>query len=206
MTTQPLSSSAPQASAHPARHGRVASHDLPDPYLVHPELIAPETPAGRVARYLGALTRISLGWVFLWAFLDKTFSLGHETVDGKGWLDGGSPTAGFLGKAAAGPFQDAYNSLAGAGWADALFMAGLLGIGVGLLLGVAMRLSAACGALLLVLMWTAVLPPANNPFMDYHLVYALVLGMLALTGAGSTLGLGERWARLSLVRRLPVLR
>jgi len=26
-----------------------------------------------------AVLRISLGWVFLWAFLDKLFWLGHET-------------------------------------------------------------------------------------------------------------------------------
>ena len=55
-------------------------------------------------------------------------------------------------------------------------------------------------------MWTAVLPPANNPFMDDHLVYALVLISLWLTGAGRTLGLGRTWDRLPMVRSLPVLR
>ena len=49
-------------------------------------------------------------------------------------------------------------------------MAGLLGIGPALLLGVTMRLTAAAGVLMLVLMWTVVLPPDNNPFMDDHLV------------------------------------
>ena len=37
--------------------------------------------------------------------------------------------------------------------------------------------------------------------MDYHLIYALVLGVLALTAAGKTLGLGRRWERISLVAR-----
>ena len=74
--------------------------------------------------------------------------------------------------------------------ADVLFMAGLLAIGVALMLGVAMRLAAGAGVLLLVLMWTAVLPPENNPFMDDHLIYAAVLVLLALLGAGNTLGLG----------------
>jgi hypothetical protein len=37
-------------------------------------------------------------------------------------------------------------------------------IGVALVLGVFVNLAAAAGALLLVLMWTAVLPPENNPF------------------------------------------
>ena len=51
-------------------------------------------------------------------------------------------------------------------------MLGLLGIGVALILGIGMRVAAVAGALLLVLMWTAVLPPENNPFMDDHLIYA----------------------------------
>ena len=54
-----------------------------------------------------------------------------------------------------------------------------------------MRIAAVAGGLLLVLMWTAVLPPENNPFMDDHLIYAGVLAVLALTDAGDTLGLGK---------------
>jgi thiosulfate dehydrogenase [quinone] large subunit len=85
-------------------------------------------------------------------------------------------------------------------------MAGLLGIGIALLLGIGMRIAAATGALLYVLMWTAVLPPANNPFMDDHLINALVIVGLALFGAGATLGLGKMWAETPLVRRLPWLK
>jgi len=174
---------------------------LPNPDQVHPELAAPETGAQKVARYAMAAARISLGWVFLWAFLDKTFGLGHETAHADAWIRGGSPTKGFLAFGAAGPFTDFYHSIAGATWADWLFMAGLLGIGVALLLGVAMRLAAAGGALLLVLMWTVVLPPANNPFMDDHLIYAMLLVILAAAGAGTTLGLGSAWGRIPFVRR-----
>lgn len=47
----------------------------------------------------------------------------------------------------------------------------------------------------------AVLPPANNPFMDQHLIYAMVLGVLTLTAAGKTLGLGLRWEQIPLVAR-----
>ena len=142
---------------------------------------------------------MSLGWVFVWAFLDKMFGLGHETPSAGAWVNGGSPTAGFLGKATAGPFASTYQSIAGDTWVNIAFMFALAAIGVALMLGIAMRLAAAGGALLLVMMWTAVLPPDNNPFMDYHLVYALVLVVLALTGAGRTLGLGRRWERIPLV-------
>ena len=155
---------------------------------------------------LAGLTRLSLGWVFLWAFLDKTFGLGHETASKDSWLNGGSPTKGFLGFAAAGPFKGMYNDLAGQTWVDWLFMLGLLGIGVALLAGVFMNVAAWAGTVLLVLMWTAVLPPDNNPFMDDHLVYALVLLTLAALGAGRWLGLGAWWERQDVVQKHPVLR
>jgi len=71
--------------------------------------------------------------------------------------------------------------------------------------GVAMRIAAASGALLLVLMWSAVLPPENNLFMDDHLIYAGLLVALALAGAGRTWGLGRVWEQLPLVAKNPVL-
>jgi thiosulfate dehydrogenase [quinone] large subunit len=156
-------------------------------------------------RYLLAGIRLALGWVFLWAFLDKAFGLGHETTSAKAWIHGGSPTKGFLGSAAEGPFSGFYHSLAGTAFADVLFMAALLAIGAALILGIGMRLAAGAGALLVVMMWSAVLPPANNPFMDDHLIYAAVLVLLALLGAGNTLGLGRLWTATPLVRRNPWL-
>jgi thiosulfate dehydrogenase [quinone] large subunit len=164
------------------------------------------TGSAKAARYVFAGVRIALGWIFLWAFLDKMFGLGHETLAKSAWIHGGSPTTGFLGKAVVGPFKGFYNGIAGAGWADWLFMAALLGIGIALILGIGMRAAAVAGTVLLVLMWTAVLPPANNLFMDEHLIYAGTLIGLALIGAGNTLGLGTWWSRTALVRKAPWLR
>ncbi len=169
------------------------------------------TPAGEhrtptALRYVAGALRLSLGWIFLWAFLDKLFGLGFATPGERSWLNGGSPTKGFLANAATGPFEGLYKGIAGAAWADWLFMIGLLGIGVALLAGIAMRVAAAAGALLLVLMWTAVLPPANNPFMDDHLIYAMVLVLLALLGAGRFFGLGAAWERLPIVQRYTFLK
>jgi thiosulfate dehydrogenase [quinone] large subunit len=165
-----------------------------------------ETTGSTVARYAAAAARLSLGWIFLWAFLDKTFGLGHETEAKNAWTDGGSPTMGFLKFAAKGPFKDTYNNIAGQTWADWLFMIGLLGIGIALIAGITMRIAAASGALLLVLMWTAVLPPENNLFMDDHIIYALVLVLLTAIGAGKTLGLGTYWEKLNIVKRFPILK
>jgi thiosulfate dehydrogenase (quinone) large subunit len=78
---------------------------LADPDLVHPELVAPQSRAGQVARYTAAALRLSLGWVFLWAFLDKTFGLGYATESRDAWIDGGSPTFGFLSFGATCPFK-----------------------------------------------------------------------------------------------------
>jgi thiosulfate dehydrogenase [quinone] large subunit len=167
---------------------------------------AETTRTGTVVRFTAAVTRLSLGWVFLWAFLDKTFGLGYATPAEGAWIDGGSPTEGFLANAATGPFQEFYNGIAGAAWADWLFMIGLAGIGIALIAGVTMRIAAAAGAVLLVMMWTAVLPPENNPFMDDHIVYALVLVLLAALGAGRTWGLGNRWEKLPIVKRYPILK
>jgi thiosulfate dehydrogenase [quinone] large subunit len=132
--------------------------------------------------------------------------LGHGTTSAQAWISGGHPTSGFLAKAAEGPFKGFYNGIAGAWWTDTLFMLGLAGIGVALMAGIAMRFAAAAGSLLLVLMWTAVLPPASNPFMDDHLIYAMVLVALALAGAGRFLGLGHAWERLPIVQRHPFLK
>ena len=165
-----------------------------------------ETTAQKATRYLLAGLRLAIGWIFLWAFLDKLFGLGHETPAANAWINGGSPTGGFLGKAVSGPFEGFYHGIAGATWADWLFMIGLAGLGIALIAGIGMRIAATAGAVLLVAMWTAVLPPANNPFMDDHLVYAAILVVLALTAAGNTLGLGAYWSRLPIVRRLPWLK
>ncbi|HLX40454.1 MAG TPA: hypothetical protein VKR42_07975 [Ktedonobacteraceae bacterium] len=156
------------------------------------------------ARYLWALTRLCLGWTFLWPFLDKLFGLGHETTTAHAWINGGSPSMGFL-SGAVGPFAGIYQSIAGAGWVNWFFMIGLLGIAVALLLGVGMRIAAISGSVLLILMWSASLPPQDDLFMDNHIIYAIVLIGLAVVGAGNTLGLGRWWSQTSLVRRFPWL-
>jgi len=187
------------------RHHPTATRD-PQTAVPQPDTATTTVPAtGRgPARYLLAATRLSLGWVFLWPFLDKTLGLGHETTSAKAWIHGGSPTKGFL-SGAAGPFASTYHSFAGAQWANWGFMLGLIAIATGLLLGIGMRLACAGGAVLTVLMWSASLPPKNDLFMDDHIIYALVLITLAVLGAGNTLGLGRWWSQTSLVRRLPWL-
>lgn len=90
-------------------------------------------------------------------------------------------------------------------------MLGLLGIGLALLGGITLRITAVCGTIMLALMWAAEWPTAKHlsdgspsmstdPVVDYHVVYAVLLIVLAAVGAGSTWGMGRVWASLPLVR------
>jgi thiosulfate dehydrogenase [quinone] large subunit len=184
------------------------THRAADPARMrtHPAPTAPDTDprAAAAARYLLAGIRIGLGFIFLWAFLDKVFGLGFSTTSAKAWINEGNPTQGFLGSSK-GPFSGFFHAIAGTGVANVLFMGGLLAIGAALILGIAMRLAATSGALLMVMMWAAVLPPTTNPILDDHLIYAAVLIVLALLAAGNTFGLGRAWAAIPLVQRTPWL-
>ncbi|AVZ71392.1 hypothetical protein SLUN_03335 [Streptomyces lunaelactis] len=170
-----------------------------------------DTTATATRAQVFAGLRIVTGFIFLWAFLDKTFGWGYATASGKGWTDGGSPTKGFLSGVAAGPMESTFHSWAGAGWANWLFMLGLLGVGLALVSGIALRLAAVAGTALMAFMWIAEWPPAKhladgspsmstNPLIDYHVLYAAVLIALAVASAGTTWGLGRTWARLPVVR------
>jgi thiosulfate dehydrogenase (quinone) large subunit len=163
------------------------------------------------AKFL-AVFRVVLGFEFLWAFLDKTFGLGYATPAERAWINGGSPTKGFLSRVAVGPFESTFHAWAGATWADWLFMLGLLAIGVALIVGVGLRIAAVSGSLMMLLMWAAEWPldkltsageptMSTNPIVDYHIIYALALIALAVTFAGNIWGLGKRWAKLPFVQR-----
>jgi len=75
-------------------------------------------------RYVWAVLRIFIGLIFLWAFFDKTFGLGFATNLENAWINGGSPTTGFLAHATNGFFAPFFQSLAGSALVDWLFMLG----------------------------------------------------------------------------------
>ena len=160
-----------------------------------------------------ALLRIAMGWIFFWAFIDKLFGLGFHTCvskDGKfvgmmcdmassggnaAWLSGGNPTFGFLkfGLNPSSPVLNLYHAMAGHPIANWLFMLGLLGIGIALMLGIAVRLASVSGIVMMILMYLGVMLPANNPFLDEHLVYALIFLAFAFSTVGETWGMGKWW-------------
>jgi len=169
---------------------------------------APGSMLTKAAAKALAVLRVSLGFVFLWAFLDKTFGWNYATPSARAWINGGSPTKGFLSGVSAGPFQSMFHAWAGTWWADWLFMLGLGGIGIAVIAGAGLRISAVAGSLIMLMMWAAEWPLAQsnsagaathstNPLIDYHIVYGLVLIVLAVAAAGDTWGIGRRWAAIT---------
>lgn len=167
--------------------------------------------------YAWALTRISIGFVFLWAFFDKLFGLGFATCRNpqtdvvttmcdKAWINGGSPTNGFLKFGTKGPFADFFQSLAGNSFIDWLFMIGLLCIGIALVTGIAMKLAAISASILLFLMWLAALWPDNNPVVDDHIVYIFVLMGLGLSSEKQVWSLKGWWDKTSISKSLSFLK
>jgi thiosulfate dehydrogenase [quinone] large subunit len=145
---------------------------------------------------LGVL-RIVIGWYFLWAFMDKLFGFGFLTASGKGMIDGGTPAQGFM-THAEGPFADFFSTISGR-WADYGFMFALLAIGVALITGCGLKVTAIAATALLALMYLAEFPiGANagtytNPLVDDHWVDALAIIVFWFTRAGDTFGLGRWW-------------
>lgn len=167
---------------------------------------APPVSWNPIAWRMWGVTRIAIGLVFLWAFFDKLLGLGYSTPADRAWIRGGNPTQGYLGSSN-GPFGEMFQAMAGNTVTNLLFMAGLLAVGIALTLGIAVRLGSFAGALMMLLMylshpiWAAT--PATHPFLDDHIVYALVLIVMAYTHAGHTLGLGATWSQTPLVKRWP---
>lgn len=143
-----------------------------------------------------------LGWTFLWAFIDKLFGLGFATSGDKSWLDGVSPTFGFLKFASKGPFVGFYQSIAGNPVVDWIFMIGLLLLGVSLILGIGVKIASYSGVLMMALMYSAgFIWPTNNPFVDEHIINAVILLGLALSDSGKYLGFGGWWSQTRLVQK-----
>ncbi|MCR6713019.1 MAG: hypothetical protein NVV57_10145 [Demequina sp.] len=163
-----------------------------------------------------SLTRIAIGFVFLWAFFDKLFGLGFSTCrtmndDGswgsveymcdKAWINGARITEGYLGSST-GPFADFFKDLGQQAWTDWPFMLGLFGIGFALCFGVGTRIVLFAGPAMLMLMYISHYWPGQggntaNPFVEEHLIEALAIIAIVLLELHyrQAIGFGEWWKR-----------
>lgn len=151
------------------------------------------------------LLRLLIGFIFLWAFLDKTFGLGFPTVPESAWLNGTSPTSGFLLNQSRGLFEQLFKSLAGNPVVDWVFMLGLLGVGSSLLLGIGTKIAGYAGALMMGLIYLASFPPRTNPGIDQHIIYIVILLAFTQLEVGNIYGLRSWWKKQDIVKKNPWL-
>jgi thiosulfate dehydrogenase (quinone) large subunit len=139
------------------------------------------------------LLRILMAWTFLYAASHQVFMPGWSVV-------------GFLNSTKT--FHDLFAIFTTPSLAPIItFLVGYghLLIGLSLLVGLMVRISASFGILLMLLYWFAhmdfpFIENPNNFIVDYHIVYASVLGWLMYKGAGHVWGLDALAARLPLFR------
>jgi thiosulfate dehydrogenase [quinone] large subunit len=145
-----------------------------------------------------AILRIGVGVIFLWAGLEKLMA--PEPFSAAGFLEfatGGSLGWPFVtGQVAEGTVFNPTQGL----WVDmatndaamtvinVLVPWGQLGIGIGLILGLLTRFSAAMGTLMMLFFFVAAWD-FEFGIVNQHLTYALVTAFLGLIGAGNFYGL-----------------
>ena len=163
------------------------------------------------------ILRIALGSIFLWSFFDKLFGLGFATCRdaatgtispfcSDAWIQGASPTAGFLQFATSGPLQSLFQSMTGNFIVDWLFMLGLLLIGTALILGIGITVATISGIVFMLSLWLSMLLPENHPIVDEHIIYILSLITIFYANDHQQLGLGAWWNRQKIVQKYPLLR
>ncbi len=192
-------------------HPRPVAEPTPPKQAPSPQLTEAIGPMSHRVGVIGLLClRLAIGFEFLWAFIDKTFGFGWSTSSAHAWIHGGSPTTGFLSGVQAGPFQGFFNGIAGNAFVDWLFMLGLLGVGLALILGAPLRIAAISGATMLLMMYAASWPFAKiaggqptgsvNPLVDDHIVSLVALVIIGAFAAWSWGPVSRRWSALTTVR------
>jgi thiosulfate dehydrogenase (quinone) large subunit len=164
------------------------------------------------AKGLAAL-RIALGAGFLYAGLDKVFHFDGSTdaFSAGGFLK--FATAGTLPgsaeKAIVNPTHDFWVGLAGnpglVSVINVLVVAGEIGIGIALILGIATRFAGTMGALMMGLFWVASFDFAHG-LVNEQFLYGVVAAFLAYAAAGEAYGIDALIEKARVVTQHPRLR
>jgi thiosulfate dehydrogenase [quinone] large subunit len=123
--------------------------------------------------------RIALGWLFLYAGLEKLTAVG------------GFSAKQFL-LNLHGPFSAFFLPLAGNPIVDNLVVWGEILIGVCLILGLLVRFAAFWGIIMMFLFYFAQYPPKNAFIFDDHIIYILILFFFIVSNAGHFYGLDKK--------------
>ena len=140
------------------------------------------------------LLRLLMAWTFLYA-------ASHQGVFAPDWS-----VAGFLSHTKTfHDFFSVFTTPSVAPIVTFLVSWGHLLIGLSLLAGLMVRVSASFGILLMLVYWMAhmdfpYIENQNNFIVDYHIVYAAVLGYLIYKSAGHVWGLDQLVSQIPLFR------
>lgn len=168
-------------------------------------------PGNRVGWVFLSITRIAIGFIFFWAFIDKLLGLGFSTCRDRetgeidafcdaAWINGGAVTEGYL-ASSSGPFAEFFQGLADDRWTDWPFMIGLAGIGLALMLGIGTKIAAWTGPVLLGMMYVSHAWPnqggnTTNPFLDDHILQIVaIIGIVLVELTHQSVGFGKVWRR-----------
>lgn len=149
--------------------------------------------------------RIILGFLLTWAFLDKLLGLGMKTPPSMAVINGGSPTEYYLNNLTSGIFEPMWHTLAGNAVVDTLLMAGLILVGLGLMFGVASKLSTIGFIAMMILMFTLNLPPEDNPLFSHNILYLILCLAIYCFNGFRIYGLHDHWMEIPLVKNKPLL-
>jgi thiosulfate dehydrogenase [quinone] large subunit len=167
---------------------------------------------------VAALLRITLGFVYLWAFVSQAFGITYTnkatpppnapaptkttyewTFDhdsSKGWISSGfehSPSEAYVDNNLHGPLAFIPQKLP-TGLVDFMWMFAIGGLGIALTFGIAANIAGWGGFLMNILIWLATFPPSTNPLIDgEHVTFALVVLLLMWLQASNYWGLGRWW-------------
>jgi len=151
----------------------------------------PESLAQSVMGPFTLLLRLTMGWIFVWSGFDKLVT--------------NFSASGFLLHSTQGPLTFWFHSLGASQTAlnvvNPLVIWGEILIGVTLIFGIFTRSGLFWGAIMMMMFYLAQFPPAQNPFMDEHLVYIVIFGLLGALGAGRILGVDAWIERIPWVKR-----
>jgi len=156
------------------------------------------------------LARVTVGWVFFYAGIEKVF--GATPFTAAGFLKFG--TLGTTAEKVAdgtivNPTHAFWVSLAGNGTllpiVNFMVVFGEVAIGAALILGLATRFASVAGALMMGLFWIAIWDFSHG-LIEYHSVLTIVTLSLGIIGAGEFFGLDAVVESTPIVKRAPALR
>ena len=125
-------------------------------------------------KYILVISRVLFGFLFL--------------ASGVGKLTSDFTATQYLDHAV-GPFASFFQPMAGNLFVDMLVIWGEILIGIALISGAFMWVTAWSGSLMMLLFYFSQFPPKNG-YISYHIIYILVFFLLAVFRAGEFAGFG----------------